>query len=403
MLRRILLLLAAIACSRSVLSPALAQDDGKPTIAILRYGGTTLTALAEKGILDMFEAYALINAEERATLDAAEDLDGERINIIYSDANFDIPTANIMIEDALDRGADTLLTLSTPVSQIAANITRQMDDPPAIIFAIVTAPYFAGIADAACIKDSHIAGTQTDVPYDEFVPLLKVQDPDMQVIGAIVNLAEPNSVFGTERITSLAEGLGMQVEVTPVVAIADLALATASLISKGVEAIVLPAGYTTSNGLRAVVETVAEHGGIPVFSIVAEHVYRGATVGADFYSLYREGVIAARMLISHLNGDIDISRLSVNLKPGFTVAINLDAAAAAGVEISDELLAMADWTIKDGASTEGVTPDLPEIDIELPEMTLDERREADLAFLSELFCTDDMIAQQQAELDAMAE
>ncbi len=82
MLRRILLLLAAIACSRSVLSPALAQDDGKPTIAILRYGGTTLTALAEKGILDMFEAYALINAEERATLDAAEDLDGERINII---------------------------------------------------------------------------------------------------------------------------------------------------------------------------------------------------------------------------------------------------------------------------------------------------------------------------------
>ncbi len=308
-----------------------------------------------------------------------------------------------MIEDALDRGADTLLTLSTPVSQIAANITRQMDDPPAIIFAIVTAPYFAGIADAACIKDSHIAGTQTDVPYDEFVPLLKVQDPDMQVIGAIVNLAEPNSVFGTERITSLAEGLGMQVEVTPVVAIADLALATASLISKGVEAIVLPAGYTTSNGLRAVVETVAEHGGIPVFSIVAEHVYRGATVGADFYSLYREGVIAARMLISHLNGDIDISRLSVNLKPGFTVAINLDAAAAAGVEISDELLAMADWTIKDGASTEGVTPDLPEIGIELPEMTLDERREADLAFLSELFCTDDMIAQQQAELDAMAE
>jgi hypothetical protein len=151
------------------------------------------------------------------------------------------------------------------------------------------------------------------------------------------------------------------------------------------------------------VETVAEHGGIPVFSISAEHVYRGAAVGADFYSLYREGVIVARMLISHLNGDIDISRLSVNLKPGFTVAINLDAAAEAGVEISDELLAMADWTIKDGASTEGVTPDLPEIGTELEEMTLDERREADLAFLAELFCTDDMIARQLAELEAAAE
>ena len=397
---RILLLPVVIALLYSALSPAIAQDAGKPTIAILRYGGTTLTALAEKGILDMFEAYGIVNAEERAVLDKAEDLDGERINVIYSDANFDIPTANIMVEDALDRGADAFLTLSTPVSQIAANITRQLDDPPAIIFAIVTAPYFAGIADAPCIKDNHIAGTQTLVPYDDFVPLLKVQDPNMQTIGIIVNLAESNSVFGAERITKLAEEIGIQVEATSVVSIADLSLATASLISKGVEAIALPAGYTTSIGLSAIVDTAAEHGGIPVFSIVAEHVYRGATVGADFYSLYREGVTAARMLISHLNGDIDISRLGVNLQPGFTVAVNLDAAAEAGVEISDELLALADWTIKDGQSTEGVTPDLPEVGIELSEMSLEERREADLAFLAELYCTDEMIAEQQAELDA---
>ena len=379
---------------------ALAQDGGKPTIAILRYGGTALTALAEKGIIDMFEAYGLVSPEERAILDQAEDLDGERINIIYSDADFDIPAANIMVEDALDRGADTLLTLSTPVSQIAANISRQMDDPPAIIFAIVTAPYFAGIADAPCVKDSHIAGTQTEVPYDDFVPLLQVQDPEMKVIGTIVNLAEPNSVFGAERITKLAEEHGMRVEVSPVVAIADLQLATASLISKGVEAIVLPAGYTTSIGLPAIVDTATEYGGIPVFSISAQHVYRGATVGADFYSLFREGVIAARILIAHLNGDIDISRLSVNLKPGFTVAINLDAAADAGVAISDDLLALADWTIKDGQSSEGVTPDLPEVGTELEEMSLDERRVADLAFLAELYCTDEMIAEQKAQLES---
>ena len=394
------ILIALLLLALLVAAPALAQAEPKPTIAILRYGGTALTALAEKGVLDMLEAYGLVNVDERAILDQAQDLEGERINIIYGDADFDIPAANIMIEDALDRGADTLLTLSTPVSQIAANIARQMDDPPAIIFAIVTAPYFAGIADAPCVKDSHIAGTQTEVPYDEFVPLLKAQDPDMNVIGAIVNLAEPNSVFGVERITELARELGLQVEVTPVVAIADLPLATASLISKGVEAIVLPASYTTSNGLRAIVDTAAEHGGIPVFSISAEHVYRGATVGADFYSLYREGVIAARMLISHLNGDIDISRLSVNLKPGFTVAINLDAAQEAGVTISDELLAMADWTIKDGLSTEGVTPDLPEVGIELEEMPLEDRRHSDLEFLAQLYCTDEMIAAQQAEVDA---
>ncbi len=381
-----------------IVSPALAQDAGKPTVAILRYGGTTLTALAEKGILDMFEAYGLVNAEERAILDEAEDLTGERINIIHGDAGFDIPAANIMVKDALDRGADAILTLSTVVSQLTANITRQMDDPPAVIFAVVTAPYFAGIADAPCIKDSHIAGTQIVVPYDEFVPLLKVQDPAMKTVGTIVNLTEPNSVFGVERISVLAADLGIQVEVTPVVAVADLSLATASLLSKGVEAIVLPASYTTSIGLPAIITTVEEQGGIPVFSIVAEHVYRGATVGADFYSLYREGVTAARILIHHLEGAVDLSRLSINLQPGFTVAINLDAAAAAELTISDELLAMADWTIKDGVSSEDVSPSLPEVGIELPEMTLEERRAADLEFLAGLECTPEMIAEQQAVL-----
>ena len=386
-----------------IVPPALAQDAGKPTVAILRYGGTTLTALAEKGILDMFEAYGLVNAEERAILDEAEDLTGERINIIYGDAGFDIPAANIMVKDALDRGVDAILALSTVVSQLTANITRQMDDPPPVIFAVVTAPYFAGIADAPCIKDSHIAGTQIVVPYDEFVPLLKVQDPAMKTVGTIVNLTEPNSVFGVERITVLAADLGIQVEVTPVVAVADLSLATASLLSKGVEAIVLPASYTTSIGLPAIITTVEEQGGIPVFSIVAEHVYRGATVGADFYSLYREGVTAARILIHHLEGAIDLSRLSINLQPGFTVAINLDAAAAAGLTISDELLAMADWMIKDGVSSEGVTASLPEIGIELPEMTLEERRAADLEFLAGLACTDAMIAEQQAALAQASE
>ena len=60
---------------------------------------------------------------------------------------------------------------------------------------------------------------------------------------------------------------------------------------------------------------------------------------------------------------------------------------------------MADWTITDGASTEGVSPELPEIGVELPEMSLDERREADLAFLAEIYCTEDIIAEQKRQLE----
>ncbi|MCY4540435.1 MAG: ABC transporter substrate binding protein [Chloroflexi bacterium] len=228
--------------------------------------------------------------------------------------------------------------------------------------------------------------------------MLPIFNPDLRVIGTIVNSSQANSVFGAERIEELAGEFGISVESAGVTGLSDLPLAAEGLISKGAEAIVVPGGYTVSIGMSAIVDIATENG-IAVFSPVSQHVYRGATVGAGFYSLYREGVIAARMLIGHLNGDVDLSRTGINLTPGFTVALNLDSAAEAGVEISDELLAMADWTITDGASTEGGTPDLPEIGVELPEMSLDERREADLAFLADIYCTDEKIAEQKRQLE----
>ena len=374
---------------------ATAQDEN-PTIAILRYGSSSLMSLAEKGMLDMLHAYELVNDEERAVLAESQDLDGEHISVIYRDAGYDLPTANIMVEEALDREADVLVTLATTVSQIAANITADMDDPPPIIFAIVTAPYFAGIADSPCVKASNVAGTQTSIPYEDMMSLLPVQDPDMKVIGTIETGAEPNSVYGVARITELAEAMGMSVEVTGVVTMADLKLATEALLGRGVDAIVNPAGLMTSVGLPTIVEAATEHGGVPVFSVVAQHVYRNAMIGAGYYSFYREGVIAGRMLTAHLNGDVDLGRTAINQTPGFTIAINLDSARDADVEISEELLAMADWTVEDGESTAGVTTDLPEVGIELPDMPLEERRAADLEFLQGLHCTDEMIASEKA-------
>ncbi|MCE2472176.1 MAG: ABC transporter substrate-binding protein [Anaerolineae bacterium] len=393
-----LALIAVIVLAMLMAAPGLAQDAENPTIAFLRYGGSSLISLSEKGILDMLQAYGMINEEERAVLDESEDLEGEHINVIYRDAGFDLPTVNLMIEDALDNGADVLLTLSTPVTQLAANITREMDDPPQIIFAIVGTPYFAGVADTPCVKDDHIAGTQTDIPYEQYVNVLPTFNPDLKVIGTIVNASQANSVFGAERIEELAGELGIAVETAGVTTLSDLPLATEGLISKGAEAIVVPGGYTVSIGMSAIVDIATENG-IAVFSPVSQHVYRGATVGAGFYSLYREGVIAARMLVAHINGEVDLSRTRINLTPGFTVALNLDSAAEAGVEISEELLAMADWTIKDGGSSEGVSPELPEIGIELPAMTLDERREADLEFLAGIHCTDEMISEQKRQLE----
>ena len=86
-----------------------------------------------------------------------------------------------------------------------------------------------------------------------------------------------------------------------------------------------------------------------------------------------------------------------------SVGLNFDAAAAQDIEFSQELIDAADFVLKDGQTSEGVTPELPEVGAELPDIPLDERRAADLAFLAERHCTDEIIAEQQAALDAADE
>ena len=85
----------------------------------------------------MLGARALVSEAEHAMLRARENLEGERINVHWNDANFDFAAVNAIVEDALDRGAEALIVLSTPTAQAAVNITADMDDPPIVLFTSV--------------------------------------------------------------------------------------------------------------------------------------------------------------------------------------------------------------------------------------------------------------------------
>ena len=155
MYQKLLLLVAILTL---IALPAMAQEDEKPTIAMMNFGYSAGQTLATKGAFDVLQAYGYFNQEERAVLDNGEDLFGENMNVLWRNAGSDTPTANLMVEDALDRGVDAMLIVTTQVTQIAVNATRELEDPPAIMFSLVGSPYFAGIADAPCIKPDSCGG-----------------------------------------------------------------------------------------------------------------------------------------------------------------------------------------------------------------------------------------------------
>ena len=393
MIKRLVLTTALLVL---LMTPMAAADDDKPTIAFLRYAATGPVTEVTEAMLDSLEAYGYLTTAERAALNESHDLNGENINLIYRDAGFDLPSVNLMVEEALDLGADALVTVTTQVAQIAVSATRGMADPPAILFSLVTTPFRTGIADAPCVKPDHVTGSQPLITFDEYVPLALAQNPDIKIIGTITSPDQPTSLVGAQQISEIGESLGLTVEVATAVSLADLNLAAETLLSKGVEAIMFNINPLTLQGTPTLVQLTTEYG-IPLYAPVIQQVYRGVTVAGGFHRFYEEGVIVARILHAHLNGDIDIADIGINQSRGFGVAINLDTAAAQEVTISDDLLAMASFVIEDGQRSAGMAADIDETRLTL---SAEERRAADLEFLAGLECSDEMIAEQQAALDA---
>ena len=381
---------------------ALAQDNDKPTIAWLKWGDSRNVALAEKAILDMLEVYGFINPQERALLDEERSIEGERVNIIYGDSLFDRLEANVLIEEALDRDADIFITFTTQMTQIVYYSIREFIDPPKLIFTVTSGPYITGVADSSCVKPDFVIGTVPVTNYEDIVPLLRMQNPDMKVAGAIWSPLQRASEVGVSRIKAIAQSLDPPLAIVDetIIVTPDLYQAVQNLADRGAEAIIIP--IFTFQGFGLLLSLTHDYG-LPVVFSAPQNAYRGGTIGGGFFGLYKQGVIAGNMLIGHLNGDMDIARTSIYESDDFAFAVNLDAADLQGVEIPQAMLDGAAYVVSNGVSEQGVTLQWPEVEITLPDMPLDERRAADLEFLAGLECTPEIIAEQQAALDADAD
>ena len=431
MLKASLILLISLLMIQAVAG----QAERKPTVAVLRFGSFISFTLVENAVVDTLLGAGLVNEEEYARLRARENLNGERLDFHWNDANFDFAAVNAIVEDALDRGADALIVLSTPTAQAAVNITADMEDPPIVLFTSVFDPFEAGIAQAPCIKPSHVTGIESVTPYEDIVPLLLLQDPDLKMIGSMYSSSETSGRLGAEAIVAAGESHGLIVEVAAVASVPDLTIAAQTLVDKGVEALLLPSDMLTMSGLPAIMQVAIENG-IPVFHSTANTINLGATVSAGSVQYALQGNLIGAMLVGYLRGELDIADTGIGLVDRLSVGLNLDSASAQGIEISKALMEQAHTLFKEGAVTplaltetfasfgmDEETIELVrkamqqaafgsgELDLDLPDdiqkkitafFASRQRAEDVAAILDSLHCSPEMIAEQQAALEASA-
>lgn len=370
------LLVFVVVALLTVMAGSLAAQEDVPTVAIIRLGPLPPFQYSQQGTLDVLAAYGYV--------------DGENINLILGDAAMDVPTANLLIEDAIDQGADVIITITTPVSQAAVNATLEMEDPPIILFNTVTQPYAAGIAQASCLKPAHVWGSQALPDYATILPLVWELNPEIKTLGWIYSTTEPNGVASTAIVEPLAPEIGLSLVIKSVAETSEVGTAAEAAAGEGIDAFFIPTDSTVGNGLASILG-VAEEEGIPVFFADSLQVFAGVTVGAGV-SYYQEGVDTGRVLVAYLNGDLDIATTGISQQVGTLIGVNLDSAAMQDVEVPQSLLDMADFIIQDGENIGEV--------LSLPDVPLEELQEMDAAFIENLFCSEERIAEQQAALES---
>lgn len=382
----------------SLLPGSAAQSDDKPTVMFLDAGVAASYNIRTMAALDVLQSYGYISEAEREYLNEGQDLEGERLRIIFGNAQVSIGDAFIEIEKALDQGVDVIVAQQAMPAQAAVSATVDMEAPPVVIFATVSNAAAAGIAQTSCIKPAHVTGMETIVPYDEVVSMLLMQDPDMKTVGTIYPSSGAQGAYGAERIVEIATGMGLTVESAAVTAIADVRAAAQGLVAKGVEAIILPLDLITAAAVPIITQVASENE-LPLFYSSPGLVLFGATIGGGTLLTYEEGAHAGLLLSAYLNGDIDIASTGIHQASNMYIGLNLDSAQLQGVEIADALLERASIVIQDGEvdATGGAERQLALRGRVLP---LEERRADDLAMLESMQCSPEMIAEQQAELDA---
>ena len=338
--------LAIFAMLLSLTGGALAEGH-TPTVAILSFGTLPATDAVKDGLIDLLASHGYLNEDERAVLGERQDLQGERIRIFWRDADFHFPDASLIVDSALDLDVDVLVTISTPMTQLAVNATSELESPPAVIFTSVYNPYVAGIAESPCIKPAHVTGASTETPYDQIVGLLRVQAPRMRTIGAIYNPAEFSSVYGAQVIAEIGTAMGYAVELATAIDLADVALAGETLASKGVEAILIPLDNMVHRGLPAL-RSVAGDNDILLYTPTSEGAYFGASIGAGPSTFYRRGIYAGHILVAHLRGEVDIASVAISSSLGIGMSVNYDAAEEQNVIIAEQVADWAGFVIEDG-------------------------------------------------------
>jgi ABC-type uncharacterized transport system substrate-binding protein len=273
--------------------------------------------------------------------------DGGRMILSKFNAQGDISTGNAIAKEVTSSNFDLIVSLSTVSLQTIANANRYATPPRHHVFALVSDPDAVGVGinrDNHLVHPPYMTGFGSMAPVQEAFEVARQMLPGLKRVGLVWDPAEANSVVTTDLARKVCNSMGISLVEANAENSTAIGDATASLLSRGVQAIWISPDLVASHGLDLIVSK-AKIARIPVFTSIPKSGGSGALfeLGADYDDIGRTaGNLAADVLDGREPKDIPVE----NVIP---VALQINKNALKGLrenwKISDDQLHRASLII----------------------------------------------------------
>ena len=324
-----MLAIALIGCGAP--APAPDTESTAPAAGTGSDEGTVFTI----GI-SQFAEHGALDASRDGFIDALADAgftEGDNLKIALENAQGDTAVATQIAQNFDTTGADLVYAIATPSAQSALNVLGKKGTP--VIYAAVTDPVSAGLANDDGTNAGEITGVSDALPLDVQADLIKEMFPDAVKVGILYTPSEANSIASIEEYQKLAPEYGFELEIVGVSTFSDISGATDAILPK-----VDVLANLTDNTIVSAMPTILDkaiRAKVPVFGSEVAQVEQGALAGEgiDYYKLGRQaGEMAARIL----KGEKKASEIEFISLAETSTSVNKKTAAEIGVTIPQPVL-----------------------------------------------------------------
>ena len=229
-----------------------------------------------------------------------------------------------LADQAIADGVDAIIPIATTAAQVAAVSAEESQTP--VVFAAISYPETAELTGI-----DYVTGTSDALDTDLILDMMLAQNPDLQSVGLLYSLSEPNSEVPIADAKAYLDEKGIAYTEATANTNDEVIAAASSLIADGVDAVFTP----TDNIIMAAELAIYEdfiNAGIPHYTGADSFVRNGAfaTCGVNYTDL---GAQTADLAYQAMTEGMDRLEDYYQVAGGL-ITVNSETAEALGIDTS---------------------------------------------------------------------